>query len=629
MLDALRNKTGGWVAKIFIGVLAASFAVWGVADVFTTRPTDTLAEVGTRQISVREYSSQFDRQLRQLSQRMGQPLTAEQGKLFGLDRQVLSGLLRDAALEAQADEMKLQISSTTVAQRIANNPQFHNSQGEFNQQQFLQLLRSNGLTEQMFLQAEKQGMIRGAIATTIEQGAVAPKDFASFAHKFRNEQRDVSYFTVTIPETAVKEPSDSDLKTFYDANQQLFNLPERRVIGAIQLTPDTITDRIEISDDDIAAYYEKNKVSFSTPEKRTVQQIAYGNVAEATEAKSKIASGTSFEDLAKEKGLSDTDLNLGTFTREGLPDQKLAEAAFSLAKDSVSAPVEAKLATVLLRITGIEPATQQTLKEVADDIKNLLRQENARDEILTLYDKVEESRAGGQSFDEIAKDLSLQVLETALIDRTGHTESGALVENLIDTAGIVRAAFESDVGVDNDPVTVEGDGYVWYEVRDIKASSVKPLDTARDDAVKGWKSEQLRKLVLEKAEALKKRTDTGETLKKLAEELKVEIKTQQGIKRNEASEAFDAAAVLALFSVREDGFAVAMEGDGKGAKLMKSTPVLAVPFDRNSAEAKAIDRELSTAFSNDLYAQYLADVQRRLGVEINESVLANAAGRRY
>lgn len=626
MLDALRDKTGSWVVKIFIGVLAASFAVWGIADVFTTRPTDTLAEVGSRQISVQEYSNRFQRELRLLSQQLGQPLTAAQGRQFGLDRNVLGALLRDAALEAQADELNLTVSDTSVAQRIADNPQFQNSQGTFNKDQFLALLRSNGLSEQMFVVAEKQGLIRGAIATTIERGAAAPQKLVEFAHKFNNEQRDATYFTVTVPETTIAEPSDSDLKTFYDANPQLFRVPERRTIAAIQVTADSLTDRIQISDEDVAKLYEDRKADYGTLEKRTIQQIAFASVEEAAAAKAKIDGGASFLDIAKEKQLSDTDLNLGTFTQTALPDPKVAEAAFSLAKDAVSAPVEGKLATVLLRVTNIEPGSQRPLSEVAGEIKKALQLDGARDEILAIYDKVEELRASGQSFDDIAKELSLTLLETAPVDRSGHTESGALVENLVDTSGIVRAAFESDVGVDNDPVATPDDGYVWFEVRDIIATSTKLLADARDDAVKGWKAEALRKAVVEKAEDLKKRAEAGETLAKLASEVGAEIKTQQGIKRNEASESFETAAVQALFAVREDGIAVAVDGDGKGAKLMKSTPVLAVPYDSQSAEAKSLATQLSTSFANDLYAQYLADLQRRLGVDIDEKVLANAGG---
>jgi len=35
MLTAMRGATGGIVAKTFLILLAGSFAVWGVADVFT------------------------------------------------------------------------------------------------------------------------------------------------------------------------------------------------------------------------------------------------------------------------------------------------------------------------------------------------------------------------------------------------------------------------------------------------------------------------------------------------------------------------------------------------------------------------------------------------------------------
>jgi hypothetical protein len=45
MLTTLRSKTGGWIAKIFIGLLAASFAVWGIEDMLRGRVSDELARV--------------------------------------------------------------------------------------------------------------------------------------------------------------------------------------------------------------------------------------------------------------------------------------------------------------------------------------------------------------------------------------------------------------------------------------------------------------------------------------------------------------------------------------------------------------------------------------------------------
>ncbi len=629
MLDAARSKTGNWTAKFFIGILAASFAVWGISDVFSTRPPDTIAEVGTRQVRVEEFRRMFDRQLRLLSEQLGQTLTADQGRQLGVDRQVLAQLLRDAALEAQGDELNLQISDASVAQRIANAKQFQTSDGKFNADQFRRLLQSNGLTEQMFVAAERQGMIRAAIANTIERGATVPDSVAELAYRFRNEQRDVRYFTVRMDEASIGQPSDSDLKNFYDANQRLFEVPERRVIAALEVTPESLTDRVSVSDEDVKQFYEERKSEFGTPEKRTLEQIAFDSVGDAEAARARIDAGSSFLDVAKEKGLSETDVKLGTFTRENLPDPSLAKAAFALTKGNVSQPVQGRLATVLLRVVEIEPGSQQSLAEASSEIKQRLRLDQARDEVLAVYEKVEESRAGGQSMDEIAKELSLSVVEIPPVDSSGHTADGTAVTGLSDASSIVRAAFESDVGIENDPVATRGDGYIWFEVRDVQPTSIKPLDQAREDAVKAWKARQLREAVLKKAEELKKRAEAGEPLSKLASESNAELVKQQGVKRNEASEAFDSAAVQALFSVREDGFAVAATGDGKGAKIMQSSPVLAPPYNAGSGEAKSLEQELSTSLTNDLYAQYLADLQRRVGVQIDENVLSNAGSSAY
>ena len=35
MMDSMRKAAKSWVAKLLIGLLAVSFGVWGIADVFT------------------------------------------------------------------------------------------------------------------------------------------------------------------------------------------------------------------------------------------------------------------------------------------------------------------------------------------------------------------------------------------------------------------------------------------------------------------------------------------------------------------------------------------------------------------------------------------------------------------
>ena len=46
MLDAMRKRTGSLVVKLFIGLLALSFAVWGIGDIFRGSQDPTVVDVG-------------------------------------------------------------------------------------------------------------------------------------------------------------------------------------------------------------------------------------------------------------------------------------------------------------------------------------------------------------------------------------------------------------------------------------------------------------------------------------------------------------------------------------------------------------------------------------------------------
>ena len=46
MLDSMRQAAGGWTAKVLLGLLVASFAVWGISGQFFDYGRGTLATVG-------------------------------------------------------------------------------------------------------------------------------------------------------------------------------------------------------------------------------------------------------------------------------------------------------------------------------------------------------------------------------------------------------------------------------------------------------------------------------------------------------------------------------------------------------------------------------------------------------
>jgi len=121
MMEALRSSAGSWIAKIFIALLAMSFGIWGIADVFRGHSTDVLARVGSEKITGQEYRRAFDRQVRAFSERQGVQITPEQAKSIGLDRQVLAQLLQGATLDAQASSLGLAVSDAMIAEQSHRN----------------------------------------------------------------------------------------------------------------------------------------------------------------------------------------------------------------------------------------------------------------------------------------------------------------------------------------------------------------------------------------------------------------------------------------------------------------------------------------------------------------------------
>src|SRR3954469_8128060 len=102
MLDVFRRAAKGWTAKILMGLLVVSFGIWGIADVFRGFTTGELARVGSRKISVDEAQNLYRERLRFYSQQTGKAITPEEARRLGIDRLVLSELLRDAALDEEA-----------------------------------------------------------------------------------------------------------------------------------------------------------------------------------------------------------------------------------------------------------------------------------------------------------------------------------------------------------------------------------------------------------------------------------------------------------------------------------------------------------------------------------------------
>ena len=89
-------------------------------------------------------------------------------------------------------------------------------------------------------------------------------------NSFNGETRTLRY--VLVPGTAagaVPEPTDDDLKRYYDNHQTKFTQPEFRKIGVLAVTPETVKDQVQITEADLKAAFETTRTSSAPPRSGT------------------------------------------------------------------------------------------------------------------------------------------------------------------------------------------------------------------------------------------------------------------------------------------------------------------------------------------------------------------------
>src|SRR3981189_2574461 len=495
MLRGMRKASSNWLGKIIMavvmGVLIISFGVWGIADIFRGFGQSTLAKIGHTEISTEQFRQLYTEKLQQLGRQFGRPLTTDQARAFGLDRQVLPQTIAEAALDEEARRLGLGQSDAETMRMIVSDPNFKGVGGAFDPARFQATIRQFGFSEQRYVADQRRGWPRRQIAGTVPAGLEPPKVLIEALSRFQNEQRSIEYVKLDAAQAGtIDPPSPETLAGYFDDHKTQFRAPEYRKISFVAVTPEDIGKWSEVSDDDARKLFEQRRGKLGTPEQRQVSQIVFPSVEEAQAARNRIASGTSFDDLAKDRGLNPSDVDLGLIAKSAVIDPAIADAAFSLPSGEVSQPVQGRFGVALVKIGKIEPGVEPSYESVASNLKKEIATERARTKGAELRDNMEDERGGGASVIEAAQKLRLTAVTIDAVDRSGRQPNGQPVGNIPPGLDVVSQAFKSDVGVDNDPIQFNG-GYVWYDVLGITPSRERNLDEVKDQVEARWREDQI------------------------------------------------------------------------------------------------------------------------------------------
>ncbi len=478
------SRTGSSIlAFVLLGMIVIGLGGYGVTNFGHT--IDSVATVGKAEISTNTYARALKNQINQFSKQFGTQLTLQQAQMFGLDAQVLSGLVSNAALDNEAMRLGLSAGNLQVAQKIAANKSFHDVTGKFDRAQYAQLLEQNGISVKEFETGMRADLSRQVLQAAIVGGILTPQSLTNTVYAYQGETRGFTLLQLTESSLAQKlpAPTDDQLKAFYTAHIADFTRPEAKRVSYALLQPADISKDQTVAEADIKAAYDAATDTYNLPEKRLVERLVFPSEDEAKAAKAKLDAGTPFEDLVKARGLALTDIDMGDVTVAQLG--AAGKDVFAMTAPGVVGPLPSDLGPALFRMNGILPAQATTLEQAHDKLKADLQLKAAVAAIAAKNETINDLLAGGSTVADVAKDQKMTV------GTTDYAKGADDNDPITQDPAFAKAIEAMQPGDFAQSFGLSGGGLMVAQVSETVPPTPVPFEKAHDKVATAYHAEAL------------------------------------------------------------------------------------------------------------------------------------------
>jgi len=427
MLETIRNHAQGWIAKIILGFLVLTFAVWGVNWYFEGGGQAAPAvSVNGEVVSQQEFLDALRRQQEQLGRAAADDPALRQRVL---DQLVNTRLLTGAALRAG-----MQVTDAQVSAFLLELEPFQDN-GKFSQQKLDAWLRSRGMSPAYFNQMVRQDLLLRQIQAAYGEGAVVPMAAATRLGRLLAERREVQERIFDVNQyVADIQIDDRAVEAEYNANRQDYMTPAQVRVQYLMLSPEALAEQIRVDETAARQHYEANQARYQEPEQRKASHIlirvdagmdAQSRQTARARAESLLKEVQSnpgrFEALAREHSQDPVSAarggDLGSFSRDMMV-KPFADAVFAMNKGEIRGLVESEFGYHIIRLDGIVPGTKLGFEVVKAEIMDELRKQEAQRHFAESADRFSNLvYEQPDSLEPAAKDLRLPLQVSGWVSR--------------------------------------------------------------------------------------------------------------------------------------------------------------------------------------------------------------------
>lgn len=537
MLSYLRENTGNWIIKIFLGIIVIVFVFLGVGS-FGSKKGNSIATVNDESITLNEFQQTYKSIVEQYRAQFGKELDENTLKALNIKQQALDALINQKMILSEANKLNIEVSSRELQDSLISFKAFQKD-GVFDMNQYKSVLKRELLSPEIFEQLQmislREEKFKSVIQSSINVSDLETKNW----YQFLNTKMAVEYIWFDPKRYKDIHPDEEQIKQYYAENIDKYKSEPKISAVYLNFMPDDYKDIVSITDADIKNYYDQHEKEFKIPEtveaghilikldENAAEDVVKETQKRALDIYDMAKKGESFETLAKKYSEDSSKANggyLGRFEKQQMV-KPFADQAFSMKAGEISKPVRTMFGWHIIKVISKVDASALSLTQVSGKIKQTLEKQEMQNSAYLKAGEAFDSVIDGDDFDQVARIAGKKIIETGEFNISGDGL------DMPDNKEFAKTAFDMTIDTISDVKQIGDSFYLIKLIRKIDPA-VLALEQVKERVIKDLTENlQILKAKKDAQSFLEKLKDT-KSLPQLAKDNNLELKATPLFSRN-------------------------------------------------------------------------------------------------
>nr|WP_319395192.1 SurA N-terminal domain-containing protein [uncultured Desulfobacter sp.] len=632
MLRYLRENTGNWIIKFFLGIIIIVFVFLGVGSMNANK-RNQVARVNDQTITFAEYRDAYQRMIQRLQQQFGNALNDDLIKSMNVKQYAVDGLIDQKILEIEARKLEIVVTDEELKQSLLSIKAFQKD-GVFDMDLYKRVLAQNGMSPETFEAAQRNTIRNSKLQRMVANGITVGDQEAQAWYSFNNTKVGIDYVVIDPDSFSDILAEEDQIRAQYDAHHDLYMSEPKRKVAFLVFAPKDFENQVKIDDASVRDFYDQNQAQFTTPEQVEASHIlirvdenADGQTVakakeEAMSVYEKAVNSVDFAELAKAYSQGPSAASggyLGRFGRNSMV-KPFADAAFAMKPGDVSQPVRTRFGWHIIKVTDKTPETVTPFETAKIQIQKELAASQLQD---LAYNKAEEAYDAvldGDAFEQVALVAAKQTVTTPAFTALGTELKGL---NISDPGTFAATAFSL---VDNEISEVKkiGNDYYLMQVSEKIEPTLRAYDDVKSEIAVTLTADMKKQAAKKAAESMLEKAGDDPSLEKIAGDSRLTVESSGMFTRNEPVPGITGSEPIAqaAFTLDEKKpvYGQALEVSGKfyiiGLRDKQAPDATAV-----AENLDKVKTQLEARKQQDYYAQWLAARKEKAEIRINTDII--------